>query len=222
MKPYIFNDVFEVTKGLVGEVIFFEDKKILCVDNFLQDFIKAQQLINAFPPGDWCSAENTRHHKDYYDCKIFLNPPKSAFIFKVAANMLKQQYGEDNAELTGFTFVNWFKQINEKRNDFACPHTDDYASNMQLYTFLLYLNSEETSSGGTIFFNNIKQNFTDEHVDYWSADKTAWQNIGHINMKPNRLIVFPSKYYHAAYHPHDAFFDSPRLTLAFQLGVPCI
>ena len=36
-------------------------------------------------------------------------------------------------------------------------------------------------------------------------------------MIPNRLIIFPSNYYHAAYHPENGFYKDPRLTIAYWM-----
>jgi len=36
-------------------------------------------------------------------------------------------------------------------------------------------------------------------------------------MVTGRMLIFPAKYFHAAFHPEDSFFDFPRLTLAFWM-----
>ena len=38
-----------------------------------------------------------------------------------------------------------------------------------------------------------------------------------VDMVPGRLLIFPSQYFHAAYHRQNSFYDFPRLTLAFWL-----
>jgi hypothetical protein len=38
-----------------------------------------------------------------------------------------------------------------------------------------------------------------------------------IDMVPGRLLIFPSQYFHAAFHPQNSFYDFPRLTLAFWM-----
>lgn len=218
MKPFIFNELFQVNTDLHGEVVYFNNNKILIVDNFLKNFTELQNTINQFPPGDWKYAENTRNYIDYYDCKIMLIPPVEIDLFLIAQDILKQQYNVENARYYGNVHINWFKQINLKQNDYAWPHKDNYVDNKKLYTFLLFLNSKKSCSGGTIFFNNLKPNENNEQLNYWGADKKCWEKIGHINMEPNRLLVFPSDQFHSAYHPENSFFNDPRLTLVFQLG----
>jgi len=44
-----------------------------------------------------------------------------------------------------------------------------------------------------------------------------WEKIGAIDMAPGRMMIFPAEYFHAAWHPGDSFFDSPRLTLVFWM-----
>ena len=54
--------------------------------------------------------------------------------------------------------------------------------------------------------------------DYWPSDADeSWERVGSIDMVPGRLLIFPSEYFHAAYHPQDSFFEFPRLTLAFWM-----
>jgi hypothetical protein len=217
MQPFIYNKLFEVNKGLHGEVIFFENKKVLFVDNFFKNFADIQNTIAQFPPGDWKYAEPTKNYVDYFDCKIMLVPPENTNFLHIAKDMIKQQY-EADTEVKGHVHVNWFKQIKEKQNNYAWPHDDEYIPDVKLYTCLVYLNSKETSSGGTVFFNNVTPNTNNECIDYWGADPKCWQEIGHINMVPNRIVVFPSEYWHAAYHPDNAFYNDPRVTFVFQLG----
>ena len=48
-------------------------------------------------------------------------------------------------------------------------------------------------------------------------DENFEERVGTIDMAPGRLLIFPSEYFHAAYHPQDSFFEFPRLTLAFWM-----
>jgi hypothetical protein len=55
-------------------------------------------------------------------------------------------------------------------------------------------------------------------LDYWLENPGEfWEMVGTIDMVPGRLLIFPSEYFHAAYHPTNSFYDFPRLTLAFWL-----
>jgi hypothetical protein len=55
-------------------------------------------------------------------------------------------------------------------------------------------------------------------LDYWpSAVEENWEHFGTVAMAPGRLLIFPSEYFHAAYHPQNSFYEFPRLTLAFWM-----
>ena len=43
------------------------------------------------------------------------------------------------------------------------------------------------------------------------------EHVGSVEMAPGRLLIFPSEFFHAAWHPMDSFLEFPRLTLAFWL-----
>ena len=55
-------------------------------------------------------------------------------------------------------------------------------------------------------------------LDYWPSETyDEWERVGAIDMLPGRMLIFPSQYFHAAYHPLDSFYDFPRMTLAFWM-----
>jgi hypothetical protein len=130
--------------------------------------------------------------------------------------------------------VNWFKQIHEKRADFAVPHSD--MTNVQRsFTCVVYLNRPDECSGGTAFFRFKKSGslvfdeayartiredsrIAETGLDYWPSDAEQWwETVGTVDMVPGRLLIFPSEYFHAAYHPQNSFYEFPRLTLAFWM-----
>ena len=131
--------------------------------------------------------------------------------------------------------VNWFKQIHEKRANSAVPHNDMTDKIRRSFTCIVYLNRREECSGGTAFFRFKKSNslvLDEPYVqaiqedkllgetgrDYWpSGAEESWERVGAIDMVPGRLLIFPSEYFHAAYHPQNSFFEFPRLTLAFWM-----
>jgi hypothetical protein len=120
------------------------------------------------------------------------------------------------------------------RGDFAVPH-HDIAGNNRSFTCIVYLNGPAECSGGTAFFRFKKSNslvLDDAYVqatqqspriietglDYWMDNPGEfWEMTGTIDMVPGRLLIFPSAYYHAAYHPKNSFYEFPRLTLAFWM-----
>jgi hypothetical protein len=131
--------------------------------------------------------------------------------------------------------VNWFMQIRSRRGDFAVPHNDMTEGVRRSFTCIVYLNRRDECSGGTAFFRFKKSNsmvldeayaravqqdprIAETGRDYWpdKADE-SWEQVGAIDMVPGRLLIFPSEYFHAAYHPLDSFYEFPRLTLAFWM-----
>ena len=55
-------------------------------------------------------------------------------------------------------------------------------------------------------------------VDYWpDQSEELWEQVGGVEMAPGRMLIFPSEYFHAAWHPQDSFFDFPRMTLVFWM-----
>jgi hypothetical protein len=103
------------------------------------------------------------------------------------------------------------------------------------FTCIVYLNRASESSGGTAFFRFRKSNslvldqaydqaiqqdlrMAETGLDYWpQAPGVLWDLVGAVDMVPGRLLIFPSEYFHAAYHPQSSFYDFPRLTLAFWM-----
>lgn len=131
--------------------------------------------------------------------------------------------------------VNWFLQIHDKRADFAVPHNDMTENVRRSFTCIVYLNRRDECSGGTAFFRFRASNslVLDEVYartvhenpgvgetgrDYWpDRPQEWWEVVGAVDMIPGRLLIFPSEYFHAAYHPVNSFYAFPRLTLAFWM-----
>jgi hypothetical protein len=148
---------------------------------------------------------------------------------------IKKVYGITTRPADPSVDVNWFKQINEKRGDFAVPHADMTENVSRSFTCILYLNRPEECSGGTAFFRfkqshslvldegyalAVKEDsrISETGLDYWPANADEiWERFGVVDMLPGRLLIFPSQYFHSAYHPQDSFYEFPRLTLAFWL-----
>lgn len=222
MKPFIHEELLAVNTDLQGQIVYFQNTKVLLVDNFFKNFEFLRETINKFPPGDWKLQEGSKNFIDYYDCKFTLLPPTEISLYKVTMQMVQDQYESKDVEPIRTVNVNWFKQIIDKRNNYAWPHTDNYSNNIKSYTVLAYLNAVEECDGGTVFFNELKSNPNNEQMDYWGADQACWEQIGVIKMIPNRLIVFPADVYHSAYHPNNGFFNHPRLTMLFQIQEKCL
>lgn len=106
------------------------------------------------------------------------------------------------------------------------------------YTGLLYLNEEGDCQGGTAFWKNkefgwerqpydfeLKEAGLNDTPELWQKiyhdgfDESKWERTELIEMKPNRLLLFPSVFFHSRY-PKKAFgkdIDTARLIKVFFL-----
>jgi hypothetical protein len=217
MQPFLYKEVFDLSDQIDGNVVFTDTDKILVLNNVFKNFSKLQEIVFSMPVGNWKYDEETRNYIDYYDCRFpFL--AKQEKLFELVQQSILQHYGL-KTKLSEPPEVNWFKQIKPKRNNYAVPHQDNYDDNKQFISCLIYLNSLEDCSGGTAIFNKIKDDLAIEGVDYWGGNPDCWKQLGHIEMKPNRMIIFPAAVYHAAYHPVDSYYTTPRTTMVFWMEI---
>jgi hypothetical protein len=156
-------------------------------------------------------------------------------MISAAQQAIHKVYAVKTRPLDASVDVNWFMQIHEKRADFAVPHNDITENVRRSFTCILYLNRREECSGGTAFFRFKKSGslvldeayarairedsrIAETGLDYWGgAAGEWWETVGTVDMVPGRLLIFPSEYFHAAYHPQNSFYEFPRLTLAFWM-----
>ena len=231
MKPFLYDEVLEVNKPLEVNSFTMGGIPIITVDNLFKSIEPLRNIILNTPVGNWKYHPQGKNYVDYYDCRMHFTAFK-AELYNITPEIIKAIYKKDAAFLHGIG-INWFKQINDKRSDYAFPHVDCDKDESQ-YTCIVYLNSKEESSGGTAFFKNkitgspigntdIADKFIKDFpqtfengMDYWASMK-YWELIGHVPMEPNRLIVFPAEYYHSAYHPQNTFYEFPRLSLVYWM-----
>jgi hypothetical protein len=235
-RPYLFNDIFDVHKNLHLSLNPIRDTiPTAVIDNVLKHPDEVRELVGSMPAANWKHEAGGRNFVDYYDCRLRIPVRYPTSIVSVAQKVIRQVYGLDTRPVDASVDVNWFMQINPKRADFAVPHSDRSESPQRSLTCVLYLNSREESSGGTAFFRfrpsnslifdepyaravQANQKIAETGLDYWpnQPDET-WELVGSVDMVPGRMLIFPSEYFHAAYHPLDSFTEFPRLTLAFWM-----
>jgi len=234
LKPFLHQKIFEISKNIDVTQKQIDNMKITIAENLFKNFEDLRELVLNSRPGNWkLSINNSRNYKDYYDCRLSF-PSLQHQLYDTTKKIINHVYQKNTKHMDKTIEVNWFKQIKNKKANFATPHSDQ-VFNSQMYTCLIYLNSKKESSGGTAFFKhkelNIHNDFFDEnfknfnlqHQDaiengqnYWPNEK-YWELTSYIEMNPNRLIIFPSDYFHAAYHPINSFFKFPRLTLVYWM-----
>jgi hypothetical protein len=229
MKLFLHDKIFEPSFYISIGLDFIGNMPLIVVDNIFKNFNDIRDIILNTPVGNWKYDHNGFNYKDYYDCRMCF-PPLQKKLYEVTQQIIFKALNKNTLIYDGLN-LNWFKQINKKRSNFAFPHHDQ-TLDTNIFTCLIYLNNKDESLGGTAFFknkytNNVDgtkdNNFLNQYpntvengYDYWSSEK-YWEIIAFAKMIPNRLIIFPANYYHAAYHPENGFYKDPRLTFAYWM-----
>lgn len=235
-KPFLFNELFDVHPNfnLVLEPI--EDAiPTVVADDFLKHPEEVRDVIGRSPATNWKLEPGGRNFVDYYDCRLRFPIRYPNKVISAAAQAIHKAYGFKTRPADASVDVNWFMQINPKRGDFAVPHSDMTQNAQRSFTCIVYLNRPEECSGGTAFFRFKHSNslvidegyaravekepqIAETGLDYWPEQtRDSWERVGVVEMVPGRLLIFPSQYFHSAYHPENSFYDFPRLTLAFWM-----
>jgi Family of unknown function (DUF6445) len=235
MKPFIFNELFDVNTNLAIKKAGLDAIPAVVIDNFLKHPTRVREVVGSAPAPNWKFIAGGRNFVDYYDCRLRFPVWFPNNMISVAHQAVQTVYSVETRPADASVDVNWFMQIKQKRADSAVPHSDMTPNVRRSFTCIVYLNLVEECSGGTAFFRFRGSNSlvhdaaydrvsqTDQRIaetgrDYWPENAGEfWETIGSVDMIPGRLLMFPSEYFHAAYHPLDSFYDFPRLTLAFWL-----
>ena len=235
-EPFLLNELFDVHTDLKINLEAIQDAiPTVVVDDFLKNPVQARDVVGRAPPANWKHEKGGKNFVDYYDCRLRFPIFWPNSMIAAAGEIIRKVYQVNTRPAEASVDVNWFKQIHEKRADSAVPHNDMTDKARRSFTCIVYLNRREECSGGTAFFRFKKTGslvLDEKYVqairedprlaetgrDYWppQADE-FWERVGSIDMAPGRLLIFPSEYFHAAYHPQDSFFEFPRLTLAFWM-----
>lgn len=235
-KPFLFDELFEVRRDLKLSLEPIRNAiPTVLVDDFLQHPEDVRELVGRAPAPNWKYEKGGRNFVDYYDCRLRFPIRYPNAMISAAQQIVRKVYEVATRPLDASVDVNWFMQIREKRADFAVPHNDITEKVRRSFTCVLYLNRREECSGGTAFFRFKKSGslvldetyaraiqedsrIAETGLDYWgSAGGDWWETVGTVDMAPGRLLIFPSEYFHAAWHPENSFYDFPRLTLAFWM-----
>jgi uncharacterized protein (TIGR02466 family) len=235
-KPFLFNELFEVRPDLKLSLEPIQNAiPTVVVDDFLKHPEEARDVVGRTPAANWKHEKGGKNFVDYYDCRLRFPIRYPNSMVAAAQQIIRQVYKVATRPSDASVDVNWFMQIHEKRADSAVPHNDMTEKAQRSFTCILYLNRREECSGGTAFFRFKKSGslvldepyaraihedsrLAETGLDYWPSDaERSWERVGVVDMAPGRLLIFPSEYFHAAYHPQNSFYEFPRLTLAFWL-----
>jgi hypothetical protein len=234
-QPFLFDQLFEVRSDLKLSLQPIRNEiPTVVIDDFLKRPQEVRDVIGAAPAANWKHEQGGKNFVDYYDCRLRFPIRYPNGMIAAAQQIIRKIYSVNTRPADACVDVNWFKQIHEKRADFAVPHSD--MTNVQRsFTCVVYLNRPDECSGGTAFFRFKKSGslvfdeayartiredsrIAETGLDYWPSDAEQWwETVGTVDMVPGRLLIFPSEYFHAAYHPQNSFYEFPRLTLAFWM-----
>jgi Family of unknown function (DUF6445)/2OG-Fe(II) oxygenase superfamily len=234
MKPFILNELFDVNTNLAIQKAGLDAIPAVVIDDFLKHPTRAREVVGSAPAPNWKYVDGGRNFVDYYDCRLRFPVWFPNNMIAVAHQAVQTVYSVETRPADASVDVNWFMQIKPKRANSAVPHSDMTPNVRRSFTCIVYLNQSGECSGGTAFFRFKKSNslvhdaaydrasqdpkIAESGLDYWPEnEREVWDTVGTVDMVPGRLLIFPSEYFHAAYHPQDSFFDFPRLTLAFWL-----
>ncbi len=235
-KPFLFNELFDVRTDLKVDLERIQNAiPTVVIDDFLKHPEEVRDLVGSTPAANWKHEKGGGNFVDYYDCRLRfpIRPPNS--MISAAQQVIHKVYELKTRPADASVDVNWFMQIREKRADFAVPHNDITENVRRSFTCIVYLNRREECSGGTAFFRFKKSGslvldepyarairedsrIAETGLDYWcTAPGPWWDLVGTVDMAAGRLLIFPSEYFHAAWHPQNSFCEFPRLTLAFWM-----
>jgi uncharacterized protein (TIGR02466 family) len=235
-KPFLFNELFDVHTNLTVSLNEIDDAiPTVIIDGFLKHPDRVREVVGGTPAANWKHEQGGRNFVDYYDCRVRFPISHPNNMISLVQQAIAKVYAVATRPADARIDVNWFMQIRDKRCDFAVPHTDAREDGRRSFTCIVYLNRRDECSGGTAFFR-FKQSSSlvldetykraiqhDSRIaetgrDYWPYNaEEHWQQVGAVDMVPGRLLIFPSEYYHAAYHPLNSYYEFPRLTLAFWM-----
>jgi uncharacterized protein (TIGR02466 family) len=235
-EPFLFEQVFEVNPSFKASLEPIQNAiPTVVIDDFLKHPEEARAVVGSAPAPNWKNEKGGKNFVDYYDCRLRFPIRYPNAMIAAAQQVIQKVYVVKTRPLDASVDVNWFMQIHEKRADFAVPHNDITQNVRRSFTCIVYLNRREECSGGTAFFRFRRSGslvldetyaravaedsrLAETGLDYWGgAAGEWWETVGTVDMVPGRLLIFPSEYFHAAYHPQNSFFEFPRLTLAFWL-----
>jgi hypothetical protein len=234
---FAINENLTYTTYTVGE----EDTKVLVLENFYKYPKLVRQLFLKTPVPMWKYRKGSGNLKDYYDCRhSFTMNFGYDHVHKFIAHLVKKEFKFDiyfRPEAT----TNVFQLVKSPPKGFsAFPHSDiiEPGRNVQPVNALVYLNTPQECHGGTALFrhrasgretmpksrngfNNFeKKYFSDPGMredgrTYWCDIEKYWEKFHLIEMKFNRMTIFPSEVFHGAWHEPTWFKKHPRINQVF-------
>ena len=229
-----YNKLFEISDDLKINKITIGNSKtnIFYVDNFFKNPFKIRDfalelkysnndfLVSNFP-GYRCSLifgldkiKNKIYNIVNKSNKFKLKIPNTQLF----NNNIKFNRFNNNYEL-------FFNELNLNPHIDSIPKLYNYNRNLAT---ILYLNKEKECHGGTAFYRHKKtgteivnkwedyssiiNNITNNYDYYINDSNQDWEMIKKIDMKFNRMVIYPLNLFHSAYIKKNTFKDYDRLT----------
>ncbi len=231
MYPYRPADVFRVNPDARVEQRTLPDDagRYLVVDDFYADPDAVRRLILTTPYTIWAHHETSRNFVDYYDCRQniqvpFLEPQQAL------AAMSTQGLTIDVTQGRHHFVTNVFKLINDQPPD-SQPFPHDDGINV---AGIVMLNTPEECSGGTAFYRCKDPDITCMPLERERYDALRqriysgprghkgsayfleqwqrwWERVEMVEMRYNRMLVYPGILFHGHWQEHNAFKDVWRV-----------
>ncbi len=136
---------------------------------------------------------------------------------------------EKTNQLTSFVIFNRIRSDEILSESQTIPHTDTIPG--LSHAMVIYLNKDEECKGGTAFYRHKKTGIEfvkgiDDFTKVFESEKSSydnfitdsnddWELLELIEMKFNRMVMYPPNIYHSGYISRKDFIDYDRIT---QLG----
>lgn len=227
MWPFKPGELFKINPHARATVVN-DNPAIVVVDDFYEAPERIRDLVLATPCPIWKHNAQSRNFVDYYDCRheLILD------YIEPQMRMAELAHKHMRTRIPGITRhfrTNVFRLINDQRaNTQAHPHCDGPA-----IAALVYLNLDEECSGGTAFYRHRRLQIEqlpreadaydhlsgqifqgaerEDGTDYFHEWFPTWEPTHLVEMKFNRLLMWPGVAFHGAWHEHNSFKDTWRI-----------
>lgn len=224
-ETFAVNENLEIQVKNVGDTEY----KYVVVDNFYKNPEKVRELSLMIPP---TTNERilTNLPSDYHSGRInafyIMDPLGPVFekIFKEGLPEIFRTYPPGRI-LESFRDATFMVNVMSSENlPPRLPHMDFPADN--IFASLIYLNTPEECAGGTGFYSfngqmkgfahSVNADGTGQPDHFVTDDLGDWKLVDMVEMKWNRMVMYPQSIYHSAYIKPGMFTgDNYRLNQIF-------
>lgn len=212
-----------------------EGHHVIVVDDFYERPSAVRELLLRTPAPIWKHQAGGHNFVDYYDCRHRWRNIDGPWVPAIRA-IVAAGFDQPAIESVDVDLIsNIFLLLGEQQGQ-PHPHNDNAFADLQGFTAVVSLNTDEEAAGGTAFYRyraldlecaplgerfepTLAQvcrppNVEDGRSYFHAQIEAHWERVHLVPMRFNRLLVFPSHLWHAAWHPPGAFRDYPRVNQA--------